>query len=173
MAHSVVNPPPTDKQPFPQRKPVSKEEGQNVMRRMSEDSVRQQQRIQQQQQQQPMAAAGGGIGGGNTSQMPDDSNKVEMIEFIEGVRSGRLPNNAQIEHFLDRLLNIRAIQERQHLMSADGQRLLADIQELIQTLKTALYVKNQDQLFQSLYYHLFSTDYQRAQRGQGKVTFLG
>ncbi|KAI7879318.1 hypothetical protein K492DRAFT_131590, partial [Lichtheimia hyalospora FSU 10163] len=99
--------------------------------------------------------------------MQDDSNKVEMIEFVEGVRSGRLPNNAQIEHFLDRLLNIRAIQERQHLMSPDGQRLLADIQELIQTLKTALYAKNQDQLFQSLYYHLFSTDYQRAQKGQG------
>ena len=163
MAHSVVNPPPTDKQPFPQRKPVSKEEGRDVMRRMSEDSIRQQQRMQQPTgQQQPMNAA---AAGGN---MQDDSNKVEMIEFVEGVRSGRLPNNAQIEHFLDRLLNIRAIQERQHLMSPDGQRLLADIQELIQTLKTALYAKNQDQLFQSLYYHLFSTDYQRAQKGQGK-----
>ncbi|KAI9497518.1 hypothetical protein BDB00DRAFT_784840 [Zychaea mexicana] len=79
---------------------------------------------------------------------------IEFFELYEALRQGKMPNNNQLSQVLDRLLDIRAINERQHMMSPDGQKLLADFRALIQTLQTALHVKNRDQLFQSLYYHL-------------------
>ncbi|KAI9312359.1 hypothetical protein BX666DRAFT_1865994, partial [Dichotomocladium elegans] len=91
-----------------------------------------------------------------------EKDKLAMIDIIEGVRQGYMPTNEQLSYFLEELSNIRAIQERQHLMSPDGQRLLTDFKYLLKTLQKALYVKNRQQTFQSFYHHLYNVDYQNA-----------
>lgn len=80
--------------------------------------------------------------------------KLEMIEVVEALRSGQLPTNDKLCEFLERLLNVSAIENRRQQMSLDGQQLLMDLQDLIRTMQKAIRTKNTDQLFQSLYYHV-------------------
>ncbi|KAI9255737.1 hypothetical protein BDA99DRAFT_427555, partial [Phascolomyces articulosus] len=103
--------------------------------------------------------------------LPITPETIDFIEVIKALHQGKMPNNNQIREMLNRLLNIRAIDERQHLMSSDGQKLLADCRSLIVTLQKMLYCKNGDQLLQSLHYHLHNLNLQPIKEQSGDFIF--
>lgn len=91
-------------------------------------------------------------------EMQASAEKLELYELIGGIRRGQLPTNGQLIDILNRLLDIPAIEQNKRMMSPDGQRLLDDLRKLIITLQKAIRVKNKDQLFQSLVYHLHNLE---------------
>ena len=97
---------------------------------------------------------------------------VDFIDLFDALRQGKMPNNDQLNEILDRMLNIRAINERRNLMSSDGQKLLADFQALIVTLQKMLYTKNADHLFQSLHYHLHNLNLQPSDTQRGNIKYI-
>lgn len=81
--------------------------------------------------------------------------KLQLFETIQSMqRDGRMPHNDHLNELLDKLKTNKVISSREHLMSYDGQRLLHDFRKLIQTVQKSLAVKNKEELFQSLVYHL-------------------
>ena len=73
---------------------------------------------------------------------------------VESMRQGKLPSNEQLNRVMDRLLSSRSIEANKQHMSYDGQLLLKDFQELVLTFQRALQIKNRDELFQSMIYHV-------------------
>jgi transcriptional regulatory protein LevR len=76
------------------------------------------------------------------------------MSTIQAIRQGKMPHNAQLEEMLNKMIENQVIQSRENKISEDGKILLNDFRELLQTVKKALNVKNKDELFQSMVYHL-------------------
>lgn len=81
-------------------------------------------------------------------------NKLQLLGTIQAMKQGKMPHNAHLEDLLDKLVNNQVIKSREHLMSQDGKILLNDFRKLLKTVKKTLDVKNREELFQSLVYHL-------------------
>jgi hypothetical protein len=81
--------------------------------------------------------------------------KLQLFGTIQTMqRDGRMPHNDQLNELLEKLKTNKVISSRENTMSPDGRKLLHDFRELIQTVQRALTVKNKEELFQSLVYHL-------------------
>jgi hypothetical protein len=80
--------------------------------------------------------------------------KYQLMSTIQAIRQGKMPHNAQLEEMLNKMIENQVIQSRENKISEDGKILLNDFRELLQTVKKALNVKNKDELFQSMVYHL-------------------
>lgn len=81
--------------------------------------------------------------------------KLQLLGTFQAMqRDGRMPHNPQLDDLLGKLMTNKIISSREHLMSEDGRLLLKDFRKLIGTAQKALSVKNKDELFQSLVYHL-------------------
>ncbi|KAF1807717.1 hypothetical protein FB192DRAFT_1271962, partial [Mucor lusitanicus] len=81
--------------------------------------------------------------------------KLQLLGAFQAMqRDGRMPHNPQLDDLLGKLMTNKVISSREHLMSEDGRILLKDFRKLIGTMQKALNVKNKDELFQSLVYHL-------------------
>ncbi|KAI8971829.1 hypothetical protein BDF20DRAFT_838111 [Mycotypha africana] len=81
--------------------------------------------------------------------------KLQLWGTIQTMqREGKMPHNGQLDELLEKLQSNKVISSREHLMSEDGRVLLHDFRKLIGTIRRALAEKNQDELFQSLVYHL-------------------
>ncbi|KAK4517824.1 CCR4-NOT core subunit cdc39 [Mucor velutinosus] len=82
------------------------------------------------------------------------SERASVIGSVQSMRQGKLPSNEQLNRAMDRLLSSKSIETNKQHMSADGQLLLKDFQELLLTFQRALQTKNRDELFQSMIYHV-------------------
>ncbi|KAL9544020.1 hypothetical protein MBANPS3_007837 [Mucor bainieri] len=80
--------------------------------------------------------------------------RASVMGSVQSMRQGKLPSNEQLNRVMDRLLSSRSIEANKQHMSADGQLLLKDFQELLLTFQRALQTKNRDELFQSMIYHV-------------------
>ncbi|EIE81696.1 hypothetical protein RO3G_06401 [Rhizopus delemar RA 99-880] len=80
--------------------------------------------------------------------------KYQLMSTIQAIRQGKMPHNAQLEEMLNKMIENQVIQSRENKISEDGKILLNDFRELLQTIKKALNIKNKDELFQSMVYHL-------------------
>ncbi|GAA5799252.1 hypothetical protein HPULCUR_004662 [Helicostylum pulchrum] len=80
--------------------------------------------------------------------------KLQLLGTIQAMQQGRMPHNAQLDELLGKLISNKVIASREHLISADGRILLNDLRKLLKTVQKSLAVKNKDELFQSLVYHL-------------------
>ncbi|GAN06581.1 conserved hypothetical protein [Mucor ambiguus] len=81
--------------------------------------------------------------------------KLQLLGTFQAMqKDGRMPHNPQLDDLLGKLMTNKVISSREHLMSEDGRILLKDFRKLIGTMQKALNVKNKDELFQSLVYHL-------------------
>ncbi|KAG2230926.1 hypothetical protein BDF21DRAFT_358030 [Thamnidium elegans] len=85
--------------------------------------------------------------------------KLQLLGTIQAMQQGRMPHNAQLDELLGKLISNKVITSREHLMSADGRILLNDFRKLLKTAQKSLAVKNKDELFQSLVYHLHCMEY--------------
>lgn len=80
--------------------------------------------------------------------------KLQMLSTIEAMQQGKMPRNTQLDDLLNKLITNKVISSREHNMSPDGKLLLNDFRKLLKTVQKTLAVKNRDELFQSLVYHL-------------------
>lgn len=80
--------------------------------------------------------------------------KLQLLGTIQAMQQGRMPHNAQLDELLGKLISNKVISSREHSMSPDGKVLLKDFRKLLKTVQKTLNVKNKDELFQSLVYHL-------------------
>lgn len=77
--------------------------------------------------------------------------KASMTERLSSAKQGRLPTNQQINACISKFLNSRVI--RSQTISEDGQLALGYIQDILVAVQKALFIKNSDELFQSMIYH--------------------
>lgn len=82
------------------------------------------------------------------------SERASVLGSVQSMRQGKMPSNEQLNRVMDRLLSSKSIETNKQHMSADGQRLLKDFQDLLLTFQRALQTKNRDELFQSMIYHV-------------------
>ncbi|CEP13128.1 hypothetical protein [Parasitella parasitica] len=81
--------------------------------------------------------------------------KLQLLGAFQAMqREGKMPHNPQLHDLLGKLMTNNVISSREHLMSQDGRLLLKDFRKLIGSIQKTLAVKNKDELFQSLVYHL-------------------
>ncbi|KAF9148515.1 hypothetical protein BG015_009744 [Linnemannia schmuckeri] len=83
----------------------------------------------------------------------DRNQKFKLFECLQALVQGRLPTNDQIDNFLAMAQSSTALESRQHMLSADGQALYKDFQELVRTTRGIVYEKNEQELFQNFIYH--------------------
>ncbi|OBZ91473.1 Uncharacterized protein C32A11.02c [Choanephora cucurbitarum] len=82
-------------------------------------------------------------------------NKLQLLAVMQAIsKEGRMPHNDQLIDLMERLKSNSVISSREHMISPDGKKLFADFRDLITTAEKALKVKNKEELFQSLVYHL-------------------
>ncbi|KAI8075926.1 uncharacterized protein B0P05DRAFT_454424, partial [Gilbertella persicaria] len=82
-------------------------------------------------------------------------NKLQLLSTLQILKKeGKMPHNEQLLDLLERLKTNQIISSREHMMSDEGKRLFNDFRDLISTIEKALQVKNKEELFQSLVYHL-------------------
>ena len=94
--------------------------------------------------------------GGNIPQQlkeVDRNQKFKLFECLQALAKGRLPTNDQIDNFLAMAQSSTALESRAHMLSADGQSLYKDFQELMRTTREIVYEKNEQELFQNFIYH--------------------
>lgn len=105
---------------------------------------------EQQQQQKPLSETDP-----KAAKKKAAEQKLQLLGTIQAIqKEGKLPPNAQLVELLEKLAHNQVIVSRENLMSQDGRILLNDFRKLIKTLEKALQVKNKDELFQKLVYHL-------------------
>ncbi|KAK3818193.1 MAG: hypothetical protein JOS17DRAFT_676171, partial [Linnemannia elongata] len=83
----------------------------------------------------------------------DRNQKFKLFECLQALAKGRLPTNDQIDNFLAMAQSSTALESRAHMLSADGQSLYKDFQELVRTARGIVYEKNEQELFQNFIYH--------------------
>ncbi|KAK3841608.1 MAG: hypothetical protein J3R72DRAFT_491496 [Linnemannia gamsii] len=83
----------------------------------------------------------------------DRNQKFKLFECLQALVKGRLPTNDQIDNFLAMAQSSSSLDSRAHMLSADGQSLYKDFQELMRTTRGIVYEKNEQELFQNFIYH--------------------
>ncbi|KAF9901849.1 hypothetical protein EC991_005607 [Linnemannia zychae] len=83
----------------------------------------------------------------------DRNQKFKLFECLQALVKGRLPTNDQIDNFLGIAQSPSSLDSRAHMLSADGQSLYKDFQELMRTTRGIVYEKNEQELFQNFIYH--------------------
>ena len=94
------------------------------------------------------------------AQAADVDRKMRLYGVIEAFRNGRLPDNAQIDETLQYIGSHSPVDI--HQLSPDGQKLIADARDIIETARLIVKEKNADELFQNFVWHTEGTDFSKA-----------
>jgi len=95
-------------------------------------------------------------------QAADIDRKVRLYGIIQAFRDGRLPDNAQIDHTLNYVLNHSPVD--QDKLSPEGRKLVQDVKEIIETARVIVQEKNGDELFQNFVWHTRDVDADKLKR---------
>lgn len=95
-----------------------------------------------------------------TAQAADVDRKMRFYGVIEAFRAGKLPDNQQIDETL-RYVNSHSLVKVDEL-SPDGQKLISDSRDIIETARLIVKDKNADELFQNFVWHTSETDFNKA-----------
>ncbi|KAK0200612.1 hypothetical protein DFS33DRAFT_1387828 [Desarmillaria ectypa] len=77
----------------------------------------------------------------------DVDRKIKLYGTVQALRQARLPTNKQLSSWLDYALDHSPVETS--TLSKDGQKLVADIQEILRTLRSMIQEKNGDELIQN------------------------
>ncbi|KLO12225.1 hypothetical protein SCHPADRAFT_905341 [Schizopora paradoxa] len=86
-----------------------------------------------------------------TQQEQDVDRKLRFYGIIQAFRNGRMPDNAQIDEMLTYTINHSPINTGK--LSPDGQKLVRDTQNIIETARRFVKEKNADEVVQQFFYH--------------------
>ncbi|KAG9010125.1 hypothetical protein FRB94_004366 [Tulasnella sp. JGI-2019a] len=93
-------------------------------------------------------------------QEEDVDRKMRMYGVIEAFRNGKMPDNQQIDETLAYVSDHSFIDIK--ALSPDGQKLIADARDIVESARLIVKNKNADELFQNFVYHTSGTDFSKA-----------
>ncbi|KAH8111325.1 hypothetical protein DFH11DRAFT_1794541 [Phellopilus nigrolimitatus] len=98
----------------------------------------------------------------------DVDRKLRLYGVIEAFREGRLPDNQQIDETL------RYVKDNAPMdvgaLSPDGQRLVQDVRDIVDTARAIVADKNADELFQNFVWHTRAADFARAKQDPSSLS---
>ncbi|WWD18999.1 hypothetical protein CI109_103456 [Kwoniella shandongensis] len=92
----------------------------------------------------------------------DVQRKMKLWGVIEAFRDGRLPDNHQIDKALEYAVGHSPVELNK--LSPEGRVLVDDFRDIIETLRTMVYEKNADELFQNAVYSSYGGDASRGKQ---------
>jgi hypothetical protein len=78
-----------------------------------------------------------------------------------------MPNNQQIDQTLSYVLKHSPVDE--HALSHEGQKLIQDARDIVETAQLMVREKNADELLQNFVWHTRNTDFDRAKKNPDEV----
>jgi len=84
---------------------------------------------------------------------------MRLYGVIEAFRNGKLPSNKQIDETLIYLRQHSPVDI--HKLSPDGQKLISDARDIIETARLMVQQKNADEIFQNFVHHTSGADLSR------------
>ncbi|KIJ56192.1 hypothetical protein M422DRAFT_774043 [Sphaerobolus stellatus SS14] len=94
----------------------------------------------------------------NREQLHEDlDRKLRLYGIIQALRVGKLPDNIQLDETLEYMATHSPVDL--NALSPDGEELVADVRELIETTRQIIKQKNVDEVFQNFIWHTRGIDY--------------
>ncbi|EEH21195.2 hypothetical protein PABG_03426 [Paracoccidioides brasiliensis Pb03] len=84
----------------------------------------------------------------------DINRKLQLYGIYSAFKNGKVPSNKQIDVALNSLLASEALSSPTDKLSPEGQALIKDVREVIESAKKVILVKNQDGLMQEFIWDL-------------------
>jgi hypothetical protein len=100
-------------------------------------------------------------------QAADVDRKLRFYGVIEAFKASRMPSNEQIDTTLKYVLNHSPIPENQ--LSPEGQKLINDTRDIVETARLIVKEKNADELFQNFIWHTRDTNFDQAKKDPNEV----
>ncbi|KZT00359.1 uncharacterized protein LAESUDRAFT_732384 [Laetiporus sulphureus 93-53] len=104
-------------------------------------------------------------------QAADVDRKLHLYGVIEAFRQGRMPSNAQIDSALTYAIRNSPVDLSQ--LSRDGQRLIQDSRDIIETARLMVKNKNEDELFQNFIWHTRDVNTDAAKKDPNEIVPIG
>ncbi|TDL15269.1 hypothetical protein BD410DRAFT_778263 [Rickenella mellea] len=92
----------------------------------------------------------------------DIDRKLRFFGVIEAFHQGRLPDNSQIDETLSYVRDHSPVDIDK--LSPDGQKLIQDVRDIVETARVMVLEKNADELFQNFLWHTSNTQFDRAKQ---------
>lgn len=86
--------------------------------------------------------------------------QMRLYGVIEAFRAGKMPDNAQIDETLQYVRDHSPVDVSK--LSPEGQKLISDSRDIIETARLMVKEKNADELFQNFVWHTSGTDFDKA-----------
>ncbi|THH17056.1 hypothetical protein EUX98_g9201 [Antrodiella citrinella] len=100
-------------------------------------------------------------------QAADVDRKLRFYGVINAFKQSRMPTNDQIDKTLSYILKHSPVPETQ--LSPEGQKLVQDSRDIIETARLIVKEKNRDELFQNFVWHTRDTDFDQAKKDPNDV----
>ncbi|KAI0644415.1 hypothetical protein C8Q79DRAFT_1011468 [Trametes meyenii] len=97
----------------------------------------------------------------------DVDRKLRLYGVFTAIKQSRLPTNDQIDAILARLSH-GSLADSDNL-SSDGQKVVQDTHDIVQTLRQLVAEKNADELLQNFYWHTRDVNVDRAKKDPNEV----
>ena len=97
--------------------------------------------------------------------------QLRFYGVIQAFREGRLPENPQIDETLKYVRDNSFVDVDR--LSPEGQRLIQDVRDIIETARLMVAEKNADELFQNFIWHTRGVDYSAAKQDPNEVAPVG
>ncbi|KAI0781790.1 hypothetical protein C8Q75DRAFT_790036 [Abortiporus biennis] len=101
-------------------------------------------------------------------QAADVDRKLKFYGVINAFKESRMPGNEQIDKTLKYILNHSPVPEKD--LSPEGQKLVSDTRDIIETARLIVQEKNKDELFQNFIWHTRDIDVQSAKKSPSEVS---
>ncbi|KAI0674595.1 hypothetical protein C8Q78DRAFT_1117563 [Trametes maxima] len=100
-------------------------------------------------------------------QAADVDRKLRFYGVIKAFSESRMPSNDQIDRFLNYVIQHSPVDVED--LSPDGQRLIQDSRDIIETARRIVKEKNADELFQNFIWHTRDVDVDQAKKDPDEV----
>ncbi|KAI0336661.1 hypothetical protein GY45DRAFT_1376920 [Cubamyces sp. BRFM 1775] len=101
------------------------------------------------------------------TQAADVDRKLRFYGVVKAFSESRMPTNEQIDKFLKYCLQHSPVDVRE--LSPDGQRLIQDTRDIIDTAREIVQQKNADELFQNFIWHTRDVDVNQAKKDPNEI----
>lgn len=101
------------------------------------------------------------------AQAADVDRKLRFYGVVHAFGESKMPTNKQIDDTLDYVLKHSPVDV--HALSSEGQRLIQDSRDIIETAKLIVKEKNADELFQNFIWHTRQVDISAAKKDASEV----
>ncbi|KAH9941112.1 uncharacterized protein BXZ73DRAFT_42167 [Epithele typhae] len=101
------------------------------------------------------------------TQAEDVDRKLGVVGVLKAFSESRMPSNEQIDKFLKYVLQNSPVDTKE--LSHDGQRLIEDTRDIIESARLIVQQKNADELFQNFVWHTRDVDLTQAKKDPKEV----